>query len=886
MRPTHRTAILARLALAATALTSALLAAQAPARGQTTPAYSAEIRRTAHGIPHILAHDYGSLGFGFGYAFAHDDICPMAEDYVTVDAQRSRFFGADSSYLQEANGVLTNNLDSDVFYQAVIDTGLIDRLVNQSGPFALPTGLRAGVSGYVAGYNKYLADAGGPEGISDPACHGKPWVRPITDAEAYRRFFQLIEFASADVFIPGIAAAAPPPPGATSSSSTSTSSTTNTTSTTQTAALLQQRLIPVLHGAIGSNAVAVGSAGTRDHTHGLLLGNPHFPWVGTERFYQAQLTIPGTVNVEGSMLFGVPLVLIGHTDSLAWSHTVSTAFRFTPYQLTLVPGSPTTYLYDGAPQQMEQHTVTVQTLQQDGSLKPVTHTLYRTRFGWVFTSLEGIPFPWTPTTAFAFRDANEQNFRVFNHFWATDTAQSTAEEAQILARYDGIPWVNTIAADRSGHALYADMGSIPHVTDQEAQQCDTALGAATFADLGLPILDGSRSTCEWGTDPDSARPGLFGPENMPKLERTDYVENSNDSYWLSNPHQPLTGFARIIGDTGTARSLRTRIALTMVDGRVAGSDGLGAAGFTMQDMQALEYSDRQYGAELARDATVQMCRSFPAGMAPSDSGPPVATGDACDVLAAWNMRENLDAPGALLWRLYWDRVSSLTASPWLTPFNAGDPVHTPNTLNTADPQVQTAFGDALKDLQNASMAPNTTLQQTQGVHRNGSFIPVHGGPGDPDGEFNAIYATWNGRGLDDVVEGSSYIQVVTWNDTACPQVSTILTYSLSVDPTSPYYADQTRLFSAKQWVPERFCEADINSDPALTTKAVSSSAASSSGVLAAAAGGPSLAALPDTAAAGPAPAAPLLLLASATTVIAAGRRRVRRASRSHPRPPG
>ena len=61
----------------------------------------------------------------------------------------------------------------------------------------------------------------------------------------------------------------------------------------------------------------MGRAGTRDHTHGLLLGNPHFPWVGTERFYQAQITIPGKMNVEGASLFGVPLVLIGHTDTMA-----------------------------------------------------------------------------------------------------------------------------------------------------------------------------------------------------------------------------------------------------------------------------------------------------------------------------------------------------------------------------------------------------------------------------------------------------------------------------------------------------------------------------------------------------------------------------------------
>ena len=50
------------------------------------------IRRTAHGIPHIEARDWGSAGYGYGYAFAQDNVCVMAETYVTVDAQRARWF--------------------------------------------------------------------------------------------------------------------------------------------------------------------------------------------------------------------------------------------------------------------------------------------------------------------------------------------------------------------------------------------------------------------------------------------------------------------------------------------------------------------------------------------------------------------------------------------------------------------------------------------------------------------------------------------------------------------------------------------------------------------------------------------------------------------------
>ena len=69
-----------------------------------------------------------------------------------------------------------------------------------------------------------------------------------------------------------------------------------------------------------------------------MLGNPHFPWQGSERWYELHLTIPGKLDVIGAALQGVPAVNIGFNRGVAWSHTVSTARRFTPYELELVEG--------------------------------------------------------------------------------------------------------------------------------------------------------------------------------------------------------------------------------------------------------------------------------------------------------------------------------------------------------------------------------------------------------------------------------------------------------------------------------------------------------------------------------------------------------------------
>ena len=764
--------------------------------------FDATIKTTEYGIPHITGDDFGDLGFGYGYQFAKDNICTMADQYVTVRAQRSKYFGTDKAYIQRGNGTTVNNLDSDFFWQRIIDDKVVERLMARKPPHGPRKDVREGVRGYVAGWNKYLADVGGPSGIDDPACKGKPWVTEITELDAYRRFYQLILLASQAVAIEGIAKAAP--------------ATGSLQPPAVDARVLSASLEEALgsKGGLGSNAVGVGSDGMAGpkgrRKPGLVVGNPHFPWLGTERFYQFQMSIPDReVSVSGMGLFGVPLALIGFNDNLAWSHTVSTAYRFTPIQLTIDPTDATRYIVDGESRPMTQKKVTVDL----GNGQTSTRTLYWTEYGPMLTSLVGIPLPWTNVTAFAMKDANEDNFRAFNHFIATDKAKSTGQLLRILERYQGIPWVNTIAADRRGKALYADIGAVPNVPDEHARVCNTALGQALTAYIGLPVLDGSRSDCDWVEDDRAVRPGLMPDEEMPRLFRDDYVANMNDSYWLSNPHEPIEGHDRIIGAERTARSLRTRGGLVMIEEILA--DG----GFTRKRMQEMEFSNRAYSGELAHDAAVRMCRAWePLGYAPSSNGP-VEIGNACDALEGWDKREDTDSKAALLWRRFWSRAGAATGGPWLVPFNAEDPVNTPNTLNVAHPTVQTALGDAIADLRGAQIPFDAPLGSVQFVTRDGERIPIHGGP-HGDGVFNVITNSFvQGQPyLNEPVHGSSYIQAVTWDKRGCPDAATILTYSQSTDRTSPHFADQTRLFSRHGWVEPPHCAADVEDAKGTTTR--------------------------------------------------------------------
>jgi acyl-homoserine-lactone acylase len=780
----RRTALLVAAALVA-AVAPAVHAAPAHTR------YDVTIRYTEYGIPHITARDYGSLGYGYGYALAKETICTMADTYTTVRAQRSRYFGPDQGYVFRGNGASVNNLNSDFFFQQINDSRTVEKLLAVKGIGAPKPEIRQTVTGYVAGYNRWLQT----NKVTDPACAGKPWVTPITEIDAYHRFYQLALLASAGVAIDGIGGAQPPTPSAP----------VPTLDTAALAAGLQNEFKGL---AIGSNAVALGSAATKNG-HGLLLGNPHFPWIGSERFFQSHLTIPGKLDVAGGSLLGVPIILIGHTAHQAWSHTVSTSYRFTPFQETLVPGSPTTYLYDGVPTNMTSRTVTVGL----PAGKKASRTLYATRHGSVFTSLLGIPLPWTPVSAFTMGDANAPNFRYLNHFFDVNRAQSTQDVLASLKRNQGIPWVNTIASDDKGDALYADISVTPHVTNAQVQTCATAAGQATFAALRLPILDGSRSTCEWGSDPDAVQKGIFGPSHMPYLIRHDYVTNSNDSYWLANPKQPLEGFATIIGDERTPRTTRTRSGLVMVQQVLAKQK------FDRQTMQDLLFSDRQYSWEITKPDVLQLCGLFPGGFAPSSNGP-VSVGSACAVLAKWNGTDTLTARGAVLFRRFWTHVVSVpvavqastqTAPVWKTPFDANDAVNTPRGLNIVNPLVQKAFGDAINDLKGAGIALDAPLGKYQvDVRPDGTRTPYHGGPGTL-GVFNAVAAPWDpAKGyVGQLPHGSSFIQVVSFNGTGCPDARTILTYSQSTNPRSPHYADQTRLFSQSKWVTDHFCAADV-----------------------------------------------------------------------------
>ncbi|MBP2276218.1 MULTISPECIES: penicillin acylase family protein [Sphingomonas] len=750
--------------LASTALGLVLLAAT-PVTAAPAPAhYAATITRTTFGIPHIRATTWGGLGYGVAYAYAQDNLCMLAEEFATVAGERSRWFGPKESAVLGFEKI--DNLSSDVFFRSVIDVPTLRAGMARGNPTT-----RALVRGYVAGYNKLLRDIG-PAGVPSD-CRGKGWVRPITLDDMLRLNEKQMLLASSLALAPLVVHAVPP--GAAQ------------------AALVpgEDPLRPRDIG-FGSNGWAFGKDVTANG-RGLVVGNPHFPWNGPSRFYEMHLTLPGQYDAMGVGIAGAPVVTLGFNKDVAWTHTVTAAQHFTVFQLKLDPADPTKYLIDGKSEAMGRQVISVP--MPDGA-PPVERTTYATRYGpIVYNPLAG--FGWTKTQAYALRDANHNNQRALETWVAIGQARSVGEVRAAVERTLGIPWVNTIAADRAGNALHADVTAVPNLSADKVRECGMPLSAVLKGKLIL--LDGSRSACDWDRAAGTPVAGLMPARDQAVLERQDYVANSNDSYWLSNPKVPALIRSPILGTTESERTLRTRSGLIEIDRRLSGSDGLPGTKVDPAAAEAMAFANKSLAAELAVDPLLALCRGQEDVAA------------ACAALSGWDRRFNLDSRGAYLFATFWEGVRSLPGL-WAVPFDKADPVHTPRDFVTSGAQgakLLAALKAAAATLAKQGIALDARWGEVQFAVRGQDHIPIHGASGQL-GVLNVQQSDAVPGGIVPK-HGSSYVQIVTF-DTVGPVADALLSYSQSTDPASPYFGDQTREFSAKRFHHLPFTEAQILAD--------------------------------------------------------------------------
>ncbi len=764
-------------------------------RGHRSPTYRAEIRRTSFGVPHIKADDELGLGYGAAYAYAEDNVCLLADAMVSVNGERSKYFGASNAYDPNGQGRLQNNLSSDFYHKYLNDPSLV--LASWSRQ---PREVQALAIGYAAGYNRFLQDRG-MSGLPE-ACRNQPWVRPLSALDVVRLMRHFTVLASGQHFIDALYAAQPPTP---SPGASVDGPPEDAEAASGALASASSHANPHL----GSNGVALGREATESGA-GLLLANPHFPWTSMLRFYQLHLTIPNKLDAMGASLSGVPLVNIGFNRNVAWTHTVNTSSHFVLYALPLDPSDPTRYVVDGSPRSMTQKRLQVEATDETGAVRTVERSYYVSEFGPVIQ--------WTGGGAIALYDANFDNDRMMQQWWAIDTARSLTEFRRSVESIIGLPWVHAIAADRSGQVYYSDVTPVPFISDQQVSDCAVPLFPSSAAAI---VLNGGASACKWNAGGFARQPGIYPASLLPTLQRTDYVQNSNDSAWLTNPARPLVSFPKIVSLDGGPQSGRTRIGLSQIAARLAGTDGLPGARFNLKSLSDVAFSNRSFSATVLWEDLKTACAES-GGSAVLDDGSSADISKGCTVLAGWDGTANADSVG---WPLFsaWRRLMDASGVEYhAVLFDAADPVGTPRGLRIGEPAIRAAALQAMAKAMAALDARGIDYTKPWGqilvAVRGDRIIPMHGG-GDDD-IYNALQPVTPMRdGHFDAGYGSSTIWMISF-ERGTPVAQGLLTYSQSTDPASPHYADQTERFSAKKWISFPFTDEAIEADPEYSTRTI------------------------------------------------------------------
>ncbi len=256
------------------------------------------IRRTAYGVPHILAQDLASLGYGLAWVQLEDYGTAVVVNFLRARGELAEYFGRDS-------------LESDFEFKRTY------RQMQQTYDQLHPD-TRALFEGFAAATNDFVALH--PEVYGEwplPRFSGRDAASLWVDEEVFpamRRFTRALDRRRAE-------------------------------------ADSLRRL-----GA-GSNAWAFAPSRTTSG-NAILLRNPHLNW--RAGYYEAHITVPGVINFYGDFRIGYPLYFNGgFNDHLGWATTNNNPDLDEVYALDVDPDYPDHVLFDGGSLPLTRTLVTV-----------------------------------------------------------------------------------------------------------------------------------------------------------------------------------------------------------------------------------------------------------------------------------------------------------------------------------------------------------------------------------------------------------------------------------------------------------------------------------------------------------------------------------------------
>jgi penicillin G amidase len=408
----------------------------APISGQAT------VQRDAVGVPHITAADWDDAIFLQGYVTAQDRLWQM-------DALRRLAAGE----LSEVLGSSTLELDEDA-------RRLRMRRIAEDSARALPPADRAVMAAYARGVNYFIETHRGrlpleftllrydprPWSIVDSLLCGLQMYRSLTTTwkDELRKMTMLAGGDAAKV----------------------------------------KFLFPSRAGGEfqpGSNAWVISGRYTASGKP-ILANDPHLEWSIPSPWYQVHLKAPG-LNVTGVSLPGVPCIIIGHNDRIAWGVT-NLGFDVQDLYVERMDAQNGRYVFRG---RVEQARLESEWIRVKGA-RPIEFHQWVTRHGPASLSENN--------RIFALRWVAAEPGSFTFPFLDLDRAGNWQEFTAALARFPG-PGQNFVYADVDGNIGYHATGRLPIRKNYDGD---------------VPV-DGSSGDNEWeGFIPFDQLPAFYNPQ--------------------------------------------------------------------------------------------------------------------------------------------------------------------------------------------------------------------------------------------------------------------------------------------------------------------------------------------------------------------------------------
>ena len=375
--------------------------------GGEDPAERVEIRRTEHGVPHILAQDLESAFFALGYLQVEDYGARVVRALIGARGEMGRTFGPDS-VSGDFRAVLEHRRAAETWHLLHSDT-------------------RDAYRGFAAGVNRYVTLH--PDEFDF-------YVPSFTGIDAAARDISGPSFADARRVLERIELR-----------DSMRSGDTGVGEGTVSPAVLSIPLRPD----DGSNAWALGPSRTRSG-HAILLRNPHLGW--DQGYYEAQMTVPGVLNFYGDFRIGGAFGIIGgFNERLGWATTNNYPDREEVYALTADPERPDHFLWDGASLPLERQVVQVQVKNGD-ALASVSEESWATHLGPVVHRAGGL--------IYVLKAAGAGEYRVGEQFLRMMQA-STLEAWKDAMRIHARGASNLTYADADGNIFYVWNARVPRI---------------------------------------------------------------------------------------------------------------------------------------------------------------------------------------------------------------------------------------------------------------------------------------------------------------------------------------------------------------------------------------------------------------------------------------